>query len=367
MSTATFYPHHFKKTRAYSKAYIAEMTEAITAGTLNPKIGFDISAKHIAKAYFDQGMSRSEFEANVHGYTVENQIALAYGEWMNAGSALYVFEPELADALQQTRVGEITLSDVQFPFDHAYIHFGPRPDLVLHTGAMVTGAFVLWYPGQALRIMLTAPLPDEAPLASRAAEAYELRILAQRFDMKLDQAIAQALEDDYDDVRIAVEKMSAQNAGRAQANKNAGDFFMERHSLNKNVFSRSVELIVNALCYITAFPEDTQEGWPATAPEKLTSKAETGTPKEKARAQSKLYALGHLRVRRVGMDFAKAMRKPTGGITPHWRTGHWRPQAYGPKHSLRKIIWVRPTRVMGGAVSDEPRVYHTTKPDGSKQ
>jgi hypothetical protein len=362
MSTATFYPQHFKKTRSYAKAYIAQISEAIAAGTVNPESSYDISADHILKAYFEQGVSRAELANNVQAFTVENQIALAYGEWLNAGSALYLFEPELADALQATKVGEITLSDVKFPFDHAYIHFGPRPGLTLQSGAMVTGAYVLWYPGRALRIMLTAPLPDNAQLVDRWAEVYDLRILARSFDVNLELAISQALDDDYADVRAAVEKIARDDSGRAQAGARAGDAFLDRHELNKDVFARSVELIVNALCYVTAFAEDIRTDWPAGAPERLTKMAEQGSPKEKARAQSKLYALGHLRVRHVGGDFAKALRQPTSGITPHWRSGHWRPQAYGPKHSLRKIIWIRPTRVLGGAVSDEPRIYHTEKP-----
>jgi len=362
MSATTFYPQHFKKTRSYAKAYIAQMSEAIAAGTVNPERSYDISADHIVKAYFEQGMSRAELANNIQAYTVENQIALAYGEWMNAGSALYLFEPALADALQATRVGEITLSDVKFPFDHAYIHFGHRPGLALQSGAMVTGAYVLWYPGQALRIMLTAPLPDSTRLIDRWAEVYDLRILARSFDASLELAISQALEDDYADVRAAVAKIASQDSVRAAAGARAGEAFLERHRLNKDVFARSVELIVNALCYVTAFPEDSRVDWPAGAPEKLTSMAERGTSKEKARAQSKLYALGHQRVRHVGEDFAKALQQPTSGITPHWRSGHWRPQAYGPKHSLRKIIWIRPTRVLGGAVSDEPRVYLTEKP-----
>ena len=30
---------------------------------------------------------------------------------------------------------------------------------------------------------------------------------------------------------------------------------------------------------------------------------------------------------------------------PHWRKGHWRNQPYGPRNSLRKIIWMRPKRI----------------------
>jgi len=34
-------------------------------------------------------------------------------------------------------------------------------------------------------------------------------------------------------------------------------------------------------------------------------------------------------------------------LVAHWRKGHLKSQPYGPKHSLRKIIWIRPYRVGG--------------------
>ena len=32
-------------------------------------------------------------------------------------------------------------------------------------------------------------------------------------------------------------------------------------------------------------------------------------------------------------------------LVAHWRKGHLKSQPYGPKHALRKIIWIRPYRV----------------------
>ena len=36
-----------------------------------------------------------------------------------------------------------------------------------------------------------------------------------------------------------------------------------------------------------------------------------------------------------------------GGVSPrmHWRRGHWRAQAWGERHLLRKVIWIEPTLV----------------------
>lgn len=35
----------------------------------------------------------------------------------------------------------------------------------------------------------------------------------------------------------------------------------------------------------------------------------------------------------------------TAKQTPHWRAGHWKDQPYGPKHSLRRELWIEPYAV----------------------
>ena len=49
----------------------------------------------------------------------------------------------------------------------------------------------------------------------------------------------------------------------------------------------------------------------------------------------------------IGRTYRVARDESAGGThaSPHvhWRRGHWRHQAYGPKNSLRKDIWIEPT------------------------
>lgn len=53
--------------------------------------------------------------------------------------------------------------------------------------------------------------------------------------------------------------------------------------------------------------------------------------------------------RLVKSGFAAARRETPAGThaSPrlHWRRGHFRNQAYGVKHSERKVIWIEPTLI----------------------
>ena len=175
------------------------------------------------------------------------------------------------------------------------------------------------------------------------------------------------MDDDAEDLRRAAQSLTQlPESIRAQA-LSATDAFMAAHAANRETFSRCLQLIANALCYVSAFPDDSQVDWPVGTPEKLRQKADTAAPKEASRAASKLNAMGYRKVRHIGDEFsAAAGQAGPGHVSAHWRRGHWRRQAYGPKMSLRKLKWLRPTRVLGGAISEEPRVYSTEKPGAPK-
>lgn len=277
-----------------------------------------------------------------------------YGEWVGEGSALYALEPALVEALKATGLSEVSLADIKYPFECAYIHFGAQPDMVLQSGAAVTGAYLLLK--GSLRVSLTAPLTDVQSPIDRALEVYDLRIPEKHLDKDLETAIECALADDVEDLRNAQETIMRQPHGELGAA--AAQAFLDSHMANHAVFAKCLQLIANVLCYVTAYPEDTKYTWQAGTPEKMRLKADTAPPKEAARATSKLNAMGYRKVQYIGGEFAAASEKSGArGVSPHWRRGHWRNQRYGPGLSLTKLKWLLPTRVLGGHSSEEPRVY----------
>lgn len=125
-----------------------------------------------------------------------------------------------------------------------------------------------------------------------------------------------------------------------------------------------MRLVVNALCYVTAYPDDIATVWPSRAPEALKIKASTGQGREVMRARSQLAALGYVPVLLCGQQVEEQRQRigasaslGAGHPVTHWRRGHWRNQAHGPGRSLRKLIWVMPMRV-GYNQPDEPESDH---------
>jgi hypothetical protein len=361
-----FYPQHFKKSRPYAKDFVEEIEALAASNMLTPKSSHALVARHILGTYKTQGVDVANLEFNTQAFTVETQAALIYGEWAQRGAALYAFKQPLTEALMATGLGEVAIADLHFPFNCAYFHFGAQPGLLLESGAAVTGAYLLLHEGQALRIFLTAPLAADTSWPERWNEIYDLRIQASHFNKDVESAIAHALADDAEDLRQAAETISNAAGPRAAEGKASAEALLESHTANQATFTRCLQLIVNAICYVTAFPEDAKNDWQTGTPEKMKNKAEAGPPKEAGRAVSKLNAMGYRKAWYIGGEFSAAGENVEGGhVAPHWRRGHWRSQAHGPQMSLRKLIWLKPTRVLGGAASDEPRIYSTTRPAGS--
>lgn len=46
-------------------------------------------------------------------------------------------------------------------------------------------------------------------------------------------------------------------------------------------------------------------------------------------------------------------------VSPHWRCGHFRMQPHGPRHSLRKVLFIAPTLVRAGRLE-------SAAPDGER-
>jgi hypothetical protein len=368
MASEVFYPQHFKVTRPYLKAFIADIEAQSAKGLISSETSHTVSSQHVFRAYEADGVQPGMASFNLQAFATESRAALVYAEWAARGAVLYDFKPALAEALSASSVGQIAICDLNFPFTGAYLSFGPRNDQVLQSGAVVTGAYVFWNPGQDLRLVLTAPLPAGVPVSERWQELYYLRILEKNFYASIETAIDQAIRDDSEDLHEAAQKLSGLPDARERVALTAVERALAANAANADTFAKCFQLIASALCYVTAFPSDSFVDWQTGTPEKLRTKAAPNASKEAARAASKLNALGYRRVHHIGQEFYEAsQRAGEGQVGPHLRRGHWRSQAHGPQMSLRKVIWVRPTRVLGGpAVSDDPRVYSTEVPDASK-
>ncbi|WP_321935427.1 hypothetical protein [Paraburkholderia sp. J8-2] len=357
MSAREYYPQFFRRTRPWAEVF----SRAVTANDLSAT-----GSQLFFRAYSD-ALSRTPGApaAKIGRRTREAQGALAFGEWLRRGSIIYDLNDALTEALDRSDPGEIRPSDLHLPFDVMYVAFGARHDIRLHSGVLVTGAWLIHFPGQSLRFVLTAPQPADTPWWDRHEEFFDTRLMYEYWERPLGEAIDASLDDDYKDLEHAsMTKTLAGGLSKDDADEIAALFtHLEQ---NRDAYRRAVSLIVNALCFITAYQGDVEERWQPGTPEKWIGKADAGTSKEVARARSKLNAMGYRRVLRVGDMFgARSASAPREGT---WRRGHWRNQAYGTGYSLRRVRWIMPMAVLGGpSDAKEERIYEVPEAAPAKR
>jgi hypothetical protein len=128
------------------------------------------------------------------------------------------------------------------------------------------------------------------------------------------------------------------------------------------VIEEALRLVANTLLFLSSDHAEITDRYPAEAPANLVRKATAaGTPREQARADSKLWSLGFRRVKFIGDAIQKEMaeKRARGELLhAHWRRGHWRQQPHGPNLAMRKVIWIKPTIVRADLGEPVPsRIY----------
>lgn len=313
-------------------------------------------------------------------------LATAYGRFVQAGRQIMDFPPSLVEMLAKTDVSDIPLDSIKMPYASQYLYFGPQADMELEPGWLVDGAYVeeRGEPGD-IRFTITA-VPSDRSL-SRLWFVHPEPVYTQDFVgdyRKMD--LATAMDTVLSDKLAGLNKRRSSQGGditeqlRREADASGEDMHENTQIIDISpqmaderlaqvnrrhpVYSAALQLVVNALCYVTAYPDDIDTVWPAGTPETLKAKAEAGKGKEVMRAKSKLAALGYVPVHVCGKKIddqrSKAAASATHGQShhaSHWRRGHWRNQVHGPARSLRKLIWVMPVLV-GASQRDEPELGH---------
>lgn len=336
------YPLHYLMTRPYSrevyKDYQAYLRGPQTAEQLKT-LGLDPVFKWLQTQNFQKD--------DIQTFTKEVQGIKAWLDWAANGQTLYTIRKELTHAFERSDTGDMRLEDVLgSTFFSIYMHFeGPlqQPIKLAEGLCDFEGAYLIYAPGISLRVVLCGRIDPAQPMKTRCLERYDLKIDARHFSLPADTALDLALADDLADIRKAQAQI-----GRSPAFQYQADEIAQGLRAGHPAFKKALQLTLNALAYLKAYPEDQEDGWTPGAPERLVRAATQGSPTERTRANSKLWSLGHIPVHCLGASFAHSNPEHRG-VSMHWRQGHWRHQPYGPAHSLRKLIWVAPTRVGAGA------------------
>jgi hypothetical protein len=315
----------------------------------------------------------------------EDTLATAYGRFVQAGRQIMDFPPGLTEMLAKTDIDDIPLDSIKLPYASQYLHFGPQAELEIEPGWWVDGAYVEQRGAAGdVRFTITA-IPTNHSFSERwylfPEPEYTQDFVGDFRSMDLGTAIDTVLSDYLADLRVqqakpggdittTVQVVLAEHGEAlpdAQRIVDAGptmaalrdDITRRRHP----VYRAALQLVVNALCYVAAYPDDIDTVCPEGTPESLKQKLLHGKGKEQMRAKSKLAALGYVPVHICGKRIAEQRAvlgirsSDPGRVATHWRRGHWRNQVHGPARSLRKLIWVMPV-IVGSKHEDGPEDGH---------
>ena len=307
-------------------------------------------------------------------------LGTSYGRFVQAGRQIMDFPPALIEMLGSTDVDDIPLDTIKLPYASQYLHFGPQKHLELAPGWLVDGAYVeaRGEPGD-IRFTLTSVPIDrslsrhwyvipEPEYTQDFVQDFRHMDLATAMDTVLADRLhglnekrAKAGGDITSQVQTAFREageMAPEGVKVVDVSPSMAQIRLDQENERFPVYGAALRLVVNALCYVTAYPEDIATVWPDGTPASLKDKAEGGKGKEVQRAKSKLAALGYVPIHICGQRVeTERARAGIGGHehpSSHWRRGHWRNQPYGPARMLRKLRWMMPTWVGARREDEEP-------------
>lgn len=367
-----FHPERFRRTRRYTKG----ATRYCIGGCLPELDDIQSMMNLIINEMNDRRheVDRRETVAlKLHTTIVveaEEQLAFGWAKYVGAGRQIFDVPLAMLEMLRHTDIDDVPVDLLRLPYPVLYLHLGPQGDLELEPGWPIDGAYIEHHAQHQLLTFTFTAMPRNACDANRwhafgepvasislppAVAGYDL---GAAIDHQLTERMNQLRTEQGD--RDASSEMAAllAEAGGSSSSRQVqittstrATAHLAQEERRTPVLRSAMRLAVNALCYLTAYPEDIEAVWPDGTPDRLRRLLTNGTPKEQTRARSKLEALGYTAVNLCGRrltDVVVPAATLASSLRPHWRRGHWRRQAHGEGKMLRKIVWIMPTMVHAG-------------------
>lgn len=395
-----FHPERFKAFRDYTdpvgKIYRHKIDPVSGLGTLDD---LNEIMGHVVREATVKGMSyprkrKDALPMPSMMFDAEEALSSAYGRFVQCGRQIMDFPPQLTEMLANTDIDDIPLQSIKLPYNSVFIHFGEQVALEIEPGWHVDGAYVESR-GNAGDIKFTVTaIPTDHALSRDwyvvPEPEYTQDFIEEFRTMDLATAIDTVLADRIDALKERSEKRGGDITDQArnilsdrgvvvppELNivdvSSASAIKREAATWRRHpIYKSALQLVVNALCYVTSYPDDVATVWPDGAPQSLVQKAIAGKGKERVRATSKLASLGYVPVHICGQRIVEQRSAAHVGtssqvtsLATHWRRGHWRSQAHGQGRVLRKMIWLMPTLV--GAQDEVPAAGHVYLVDRAQQ
>jgi hypothetical protein len=283
------------------------------------------------------------------------------GHYELLGRQIFDLSGGLVDMLQQTDVRDCSLRSLQLPYPAFYMRFGTREDLksVGAKGApeYIDGVLVSFRKGSKGKVLALATTSvDESGVRMRQPGHY-LDLHEEEMQLPVHSAVEVALQRF---IRTGVDPMPETPWLPA--------LWTERRQCATVAVLAIMPLIVNGLFYLENPPRPARTALGSGVPGDLVDQWERTPSDRRRKLISKLNAEGYTVVHLVGEEIARSSSLGFAGtVVPHWRRGHWREQAHGPRLSLRKRILIRPTLVNGREVTDPLQVQgHVYRASGDE-
>ena len=360
-SLLRYHPERYRRTRPFSKKVASAYRN--TAGTNPPTSeSLEANATIIMNTYNDEIslIPRESRPTETRMLMREPSMASYYGAYCAFGRNIFHLNDEILEEFLHTDVGAVPIELVDFPYDCFYISFGSIKELALYNeNCHVDGAYVFAFDGFPLQIALTTSISNwnyssRHEWIFNPDRYYYMSIERNDPSAIFGELIKNALKDKleaYKDkgemLETGIYEIEGKSVGIINKRSESAQKDQEEISSGFNTFRVALNLIVNALCYISQYENEITESWPQDTPKSLLSKLKTAkTQKQVQRVVSKLVSMGYTKLKVCGNSFKKPKLQDDGGdVRSHWRRGHWRQQPYGESLKERKIIWIRPTIV----------------------
>lgn len=327
---------------------------------------FGLIMKEVNDALLEFGLREKGKDKGMQAMYAEHDLMQLTQYFVSEGRQIFDLPRRLVDMLANSDSDDLQVSQLKAPYRMQYIHVGSRDGIELEAGWRFDGAYVI-ASEDAVAMYLTT-VPDEAEDLRRWVYRPEpaFRFVFEKADLVLDIGTAvdvsvarwlAQLDEDLEGVpQRQVEAFASElgfGAGAltvvtGQRVADAKDSIFRR----KEAAHAALTIVVNALCYLTAYPDDIERQWQPEAPRGLIEELTGGkTPGARRRAEMSLNSQGYGIVHLCGMHFRSdpdVSNEGDGfwvGVRTHWRRGHFRNQPHGPQRSLRKLVWIMPLLV----------------------
>lgn len=387
---ADSFPGRYLETRPWAEAmyersrkrFVAKADrddEAFESETLDPMSEFERKV-FLAEA---RRRNRAVIRPDLVNRLNEEALAHAFCAWVMEGRHMFVVDAALTRLLAQTGIEGMPLSAICTPYHMCYLGF-ERAGLAI-LGSKFIGAIV-----DHRRGFLSVMLILERPYHSGHTDLDEaLSIPARELGVEITMRVRPDESDDVSVLRLADEWIDSWVPGLVlkkalfiqDQRSRLGLPLDPESAVNQPNFNAllhdrpaclaALQLVVNALFYITAYRDQVKPTWPDAPTAWLAPLTDPSlSAKARYRARTKLQQEGYSEVWICGADEIFPPEAdpsaPSGAtVASHWRRGHWRQQAIGVGRADRRLTWIRPVLVKAGDTEPKARVYHVTDKRGA--